>query len=80
MAMNHGVRGSNPSSPTIDPKEKDLSFTFGGRKIMIWIADAKLWNWGVGLLLKWPKSNERKSLAQSERMWIVDSYRATYIN
>lgn len=54
MATNHGVGGSNPSSPTTGPKGKDLSFTSGGRKIMIGIADAKLWNWGVGLLSKWP--------------------------
>lgn len=56
MATNHGVGGSNPSSPTTGPKRKskDLSFTSGGRKIMIGIADPKLWNLGVGLLSKWP--------------------------
>ena len=53
MATNHGVGGSNPSSPTTGPKGKDLSFTSGGRKIMIGIADPKLWNLGVGLLSKW---------------------------
>lgn len=53
MATNHGVGGSNPSSPTTGPKGKDLSFTSGGRKIMIRIADQKLWNLGVGLLSKW---------------------------
>lgn len=53
MATNHGVGGSNPSSPTTGPKGKDLSFTFGGRKIMIRIADQKLWNLGVGLFSKW---------------------------
>lgn len=53
MATNHGVGGSNPSSPTTGPKGKDLSFTSGGRKIMIGIADPKLWNSGVGLLSKW---------------------------
>lgn len=53
MATNHGVGGSNPSSPTTGPKGKDPSFTSGGRKIMIGIADAKLWNLGVGLLSKW---------------------------
>lgn len=53
MATNHGVGGSNPSSPTTGQKGKDLSFTSGGRKIMIGIADPKLWNLGVGLLSKW---------------------------
>lgn len=53
MATNHGVGGSNPSSPTTGPKGKDLSFTSGGRKIMIGIANQKLWNLGVGLLSKW---------------------------
>lgn len=53
MATNHGVGGSNPSSPTTGPKGKDLSFTHGGRKIMIGIAGAKLWNLGMGFLSKW---------------------------
>ena len=53
MATNHGVGGSNPSSPTTDPEGKVLPFPFGGRKIMIGIADPKLWNLGVGLLSKW---------------------------
>lgn len=56
MATNHGVGGSNPSSPTTGLKGEGpfLSFiTSGGRKIMIGIADAKLWNSGVGLLSKW---------------------------
>ena len=53
MATNHGVGGSNPSSPTTGPKGKDLYFTYGGRKIMIGIADAKLWNLGMGFLSKW---------------------------
>ena len=43
MATNHGVGGSNPSSPTTGPKGKDLSLR-GGRKIMLGIADSKLWN------------------------------------
>lgn len=47
MATNHGVGGSNPSSPTTGPKGKDLSFTSGGNKIMIGIADAKLLNLGM---------------------------------
>jgi hypothetical protein len=47
VATNHGVGGSNPSSPTTGPKGKDLSFTSGGKKIMIGIADAKLWNLGM---------------------------------
>ena len=47
MATNHGVGGSNPSSPTTGPKGKDLSFTSGGKKIMIGIADAKLLNLGM---------------------------------
>ncbi len=53
MATNHGVGGSNPSSPTTGPKGKDLSLR-GGRKIMlgIAIADSKLWNLGMGLLSK----------------------------
>lgn len=49
MATNHGVGGSNPSSPTTGPK----GFPSGGRKIMIGIADPKLWNLGLGLLPKW---------------------------
>ena len=53
MATNHGVGGSNPSSPTTFPFGKDLSLWGGGRKIMIGIADPKLWNLGVGLLSKW---------------------------
>lgn len=48
MATNHGVGGSNPSSPTTGPKRKDLSL--GGRKIMIGVADAKFWNLSMG---KW---------------------------
>lgn len=51
MATNHGVGGSNPSSPTTGPKGKDPSFNSGGKKIMIGIADAKLLN--LGLLSKW---------------------------
>ena len=51
MATNHGVGGSNPSSPTTGQKGK--AFPFRGRKIMIGIADPKLWNLGVGLLSKW---------------------------
>lgn len=47
MATNHGVGGSNPSSPTTGPKGKDLSFTSGGKKIMIGIAGAKLLNLGM---------------------------------
>jgi hypothetical protein len=47
VATNHGVGGSNPSSPTTGPKGKDLSFTSGGKKIMIGIADAKLLNLGM---------------------------------
>ena len=50
MATNHNVGGSNPSSPTTGQKGKDL-YPWG-RKIMIEIADPKLWNLGVGLLLK----------------------------
>ena len=50
MATNHGVGGSNPSSPTTGQKGKGLSPW--GRKIMIGIADPKLWNLGVGLLSK----------------------------
>ena len=50
MATNHGVGGSNPSSPTPKGDKREA----GGREIMIGIADAKLWNWGVGLLSKWP--------------------------
>lgn len=50
MATNHGVGGSNPSSPTTGQKGKGLSP--GGMKIMIGIADPKLWNLGVGLLSK----------------------------
>ena len=33
--------------------KKGRTFPFGGRKIMIGIADPKLWNLGVGLLSKW---------------------------
>lgn len=51
MATNHGVGGSNPSSPTTGPKGKDLSL--GGRKIMIGVVDAKFWNLSMGLLSKW---------------------------
>eukprot|EP01018_Ginkgo_biloba_P012458 Gb_11362 [translate_table: standard] len=43
MATNHGVGGSNPSSPTNNPK-REGPFPLGGRGIMIGIADAKLWN------------------------------------
>ena len=32
---------------------KGRAFPSGGRKIMIGIADQKLWNLGVGLLSKW---------------------------
>lgn len=53
MATNHGVGGSNPSSPTIGQKGKDLSLTSGGIKILIGVADAKLWNLSMGLLSKW---------------------------
>jgi hypothetical protein len=49
VATNHGVGGSNPSSPTTGPKQKGSTFPSGGRKIMIGIADQKLWNLGVGL-------------------------------
>lgn len=49
MATNHGVGGSNPSSPTTGPRGKYLPS--GGR--MVGIADQKLWNLGVGLLSKW---------------------------
>lgn len=52
MATNHGVGGSNPSSPTTGPKGKDLFTSSGGRKIMIGVADAKLWNLSIGLLSK----------------------------
>lgn len=54
MATNHGVGGSNPSSPTTGQKGKDLSFTSGGRKIMIGIADAKLLNYGSFVEMEWP--------------------------
>ena len=47
MATNHGVGGSNPSSPTTFPVGKDLSLWGGGRKIMIGIADTKLLNLGM---------------------------------
>ena len=40
MATNHGVGGSNPSSPTPKGDKREA----GGREIMIGIADAKLWN------------------------------------
>lgn len=33
--------------------QREGPFPFGGRKIMIGIADPKLWNLGVGLLSKW---------------------------
>lgn len=33
--------------------QRDGPFPFGGRKIMIGVADPKLWNLGVGLLSKW---------------------------
>lgn len=52
MATNHGVGGSNPSSPTTGQKGKDLSLW--GRKIMIGIADPKLWNLGVVVEMEWP--------------------------
>ena len=48
--MNHNVRGSNLSSPTTGQKVK--GFYLWGRKIMTRIADPKLWNLSVGLLLK----------------------------
>lgn len=51
MATNHGVGGSNPSSPTTGPKGEG-PFPPGGRKIMLGIADSKLWNLGMGLLSK----------------------------
>lgn len=47
MATNHGVGGSNPSSPTTGPKGKGLYS--GGSKIMIGIAAAKLLNLGMVL-------------------------------
>lgn len=53
MATNHGVGGSNPSSPTTGPKKREGPFPLGGRKIMLGIADSKLWNLGMGLLSKW---------------------------
>lgn len=33
--------------------QREGPFPFGSRKIMIGIADPKLWNLGVGLLSKW---------------------------
>ena len=47
MATNHGVGGSNPSSPTAFQRGKDLYFLPEGRKIMIGIADVKLLNLGM---------------------------------
>lgn len=44
MATNHGVGGSNPSSPTTGPKGKGLSLW-----VMIGIAAAKLLNSGNGM-------------------------------
>jgi hypothetical protein len=44
VATNHDVGSSNPSSPrALSPED---------RKIMIGIADRRLWNLGVGLLSK----------------------------
>lgn len=36
--------------------QREGPFPFGSRKIMIGIADPKLWNLGVGLLSKWSGS------------------------
>ena len=47
MATNHGVVGSNPSSPTAFQRGKGLYFPPEGRKIMIGIADVKLLNLGM---------------------------------
>ena len=47
VATNHGVGGSNPSSPTAFQRGKDLYFLPEGRKIMIGIADVKLLNLGM---------------------------------
>jgi hypothetical protein len=43
VATNHGVGGSNPSSPTPKGDKKEV-LSFGGREIMIGIVDAKPWN------------------------------------
>ena len=39
--------------PRPQPTKKGRIFPSRGRKIMIGIADPKLWNLGVGLLSKW---------------------------
>ena len=60
MATNHGVGGSNPSSPTAFQRGKDLYFLPEGRKIMIGIAEVKLLNLGICsfLLSKWNRRTE----------------------
>ena len=59
VAMNHGVGGSNPSSPTAFQRGKDLYFLPEGRKIMIGIADVKLLNLVCSFLLsKWNRRTE----------------------
>lgn len=47
MATNHGVGGSNPSSPTAFQRGKVKVLPPEGRKIMIGIADVKLLNLGM---------------------------------
>lgn len=51
VATNHGVGGSSPSSP----KALNLDFSYGGRKVMIGIANAEfyIYNLGYSHVLKW---------------------------
>lgn len=49
VATNHGVGGSSPSSP----KALNLYFSYGGRKVMIGIANAEFYNLGYSHVLKW---------------------------
>jgi hypothetical protein len=72
VATNHGVGGSNPSSPTTGPKGKDLSFTSGGKKIMIGIADAKLLNLGMVFC--------RNGMALLSFYFLEKTYKITYSN
>ena len=52
VATNHGVGGSSPSSPKA-LKWKALDFSYGGRKVMIGIANAEFYNLGYSHVLKW---------------------------
>lgn len=63
VATNHGVGGSSPSSPKA-LKWKALDFSYGGRKVMIEIANAEFYN--LGYSTEFDKRNETTLRRSSE--------------